>query len=134
VHGISDLLPLEGMPLEYLNLTDVRGVGGLERVSSLKALRVLILDGTGVTDLRPLRGLRLETISLLRTAVSDVTPLQGMPLKVLRLDYQPEREAFVRSFPRLEFINDKPAAAFWKEVAGKELPAELRSQRDEVSR
>jgi hypothetical protein len=42
-----------------------------------------------------------------------------MPLKQLRLDYQPERQAFVRSFPELQFINDKPVTVFWKEVAGK---------------
>src|SRR5262249_42760907 len=118
VRAITDLLPLEGMPLEYLNLTDVR-VGGLDRLSSLKALRALILEGTGVTDLRPLRGLPLETISLLRTAVTDLSPLQQMPLKVLVLDYRPEHQAFVRSFPGLQWINEKPAAAFWKEAASK---------------
>jgi hypothetical protein len=47
----------------------------------------------------------------------------------VRLDYHPEREVFVRSFPGLEFINDKSAAEFWKEVSGKKLePRTLRGR------
>jgi hypothetical protein len=115
---VADLLPLEGMPLEYLNATGA-AVGDLGPLSSLKGLRILILDGTRITRLEPLRNLRLERISLLRTAVTDLTPLEGMPLKQLRLDYRPDRAKFVRSFKGLEFINDKPAAEFWKEVGGK---------------
>jgi Leucine-rich repeat (LRR) protein len=118
VRGVADLVPLEGMPLEYLNVTGT-ALGNLDSVSSLKSLRWLLLDGTRVTTLEPLRPLRLEQISLLRTGVTDLTPIQGMPLKQLRLDYRPEREKFVRSFKKLEFINDKPVGVFWKEVDGK---------------
>jgi serine/threonine protein kinase len=121
--GIEDLLPLVGMPLEYLNVTGLV-VDDLRPVSSLKNLAWLILDETRVTDLSPLRGLRPERISLRGTAITDLTPLMGMPLKQLRLDYQPEREAFVRSFPELQFVNEKPTAVFWKEVAGKERAPE----------
>jgi hypothetical protein len=63
--------------------------------------------------------LRLERISLLHTAVTDLTPLKGMSLKQIRIDYRPDREKFLRSFKRLELINDKPAAVFWKEVDAK---------------
>jgi hypothetical protein len=118
VRAVTSLAPLDGMPLEYLNVTGA-ALGNLEAAPSLKSLRVLILDGTGITSLEPLRPLRLERISLLRTAVTDLTPIQGMPLKRLRLDYRPDREKFVRSFTGLEFINDKPVGVFWKEVDGK---------------
>jgi hypothetical protein len=116
--AVTDLGPLKGMPLEYLNVTGA-AVNDLSPLSSLTALRILLLDGTRITGLGPLRDLRLERISLLRTAVTDLTPIEGMPLKQLRLDYRPDREKFVRSFKGLEFINDKPAADFWKEVNGK---------------
>jgi hypothetical protein len=116
--GIEDLSPLVGMPLEYLNVTGLV-VDDLRPVSSLKNLAWLILDDTRITDLSPLRDLRPERISLRGTAITDLTPLLGMPLKQLRLDYQPEREAFLRSFPELQFINEKTTAVFWKEVAGK---------------
>jgi hypothetical protein len=116
--GVTNLLPLEGMPLGYLNATGA-AVGDLSPLASMRSLRILILDGTFVTDLGALRDLRLERISLLRTAVTDLTPIEGMPLKHLRLDYRPDRAKFVRSFTGLEFINDKPAAEFWKEVDGK---------------
>jgi hypothetical protein len=118
VRGVTDLFPLEGMPLEYLNMTGA-AVDDLHSVSSLKSLRWLVLDGTRITTLEPLRPLRLERISLLHTGVTDLTPIQGMPLKRLRLDYRPDREKFVRSFPGLELINDKPVGVFWKEVSGK---------------
>jgi hypothetical protein len=43
-----------------------------------------------------------------------------MPLTELWLTFRPERDAeIVRSFMRLQFINNKPAADFWKEVDGK---------------
>jgi hypothetical protein len=118
VRGVTNLVPLDGMPLVYLNVTGA-ALGNLDAAPSLKSLRVLILDGTGIISLEPLRSLRLERISLLRTAVTDLTPIQGMPLKQLRLDYRPDREKFVRSFKDLKFINEKPAAEFWKEVSGK---------------
>ena len=118
IRGVTDLAPLEGVPLEYLNLTGA-AVDDLNSVASLKSLRRLLLDGTRITTLEPLRPLRLERISLLHTGVTDLTPIQGMPLKQLRLDYRPERKKFVRSFKELELINDKPAAEFWKEVDGK---------------
>jgi hypothetical protein len=51
--------------------------------------------------------------------VEDLTPIKGMSLKKLWLDYRPEREKVLRSLKGLEFINDKPAAEFWKDVDGK---------------
>jgi hypothetical protein len=42
-----------------------------------------------------------------------------MPLYHLVLDYRPEYEKLLRSFPLLTEINRKPAAEFWKEVSGK---------------
>jgi Leucine-rich repeat (LRR) protein len=118
VHGITDLSPLGNMPLEYLNVSGTT-VTDLHTVSTLKSLRWLLLDGTPISTLEPLRSLRLERISLLQTGLTDLTLIQGMPLKQLRLDYRPDRERFVRSFEELEFINDKPVGVFWNEVQGK---------------
>ena len=43
-----------------------------------------------------------------------------MPLKDLRCDFKPERDAeILRSIKTLETINDKPAEEFWKEVDAK---------------
>jgi serine/threonine protein kinase len=117
-HGISDLKPLQGMPLRYLNLSGLP-VSDLSLLANMKSLQELYLDSMPVTDLTPLRGLSLSGLSIRGIRATDLTPIQKLPLKGLRLDYQPEREAFVRSFPGLEFINDKPAAEFWKEVSGK---------------
>ena len=63
--------------------------------------------------------LRARQHQALREGEQDLTPLEGMPLKRLRLDYRADRAMFLRSFTGLEFINDKPAADFWKEVDGK---------------
>jgi hypothetical protein len=116
--GISDLKPLEGMPLRYLNLYGLP-VSNLSVLASMKSLRELYVDSMPVTDLTPVRGLSLIVLSFRGTRVEDLTPIQNLPLKRLGLDYQPDREAFVRSFPELESINNKPVAEFWKEVNGK---------------
>jgi hypothetical protein len=116
--GVSDLKPLAGMPLGYLNLAALP-VSDLSQLAGLNSLHRLLLDSTPVTDLTPLRGLRLRELSILGVPANDLSPLKGLPLRSLRLDYRADREAFVRSFKELEAINDKPAAEFWKDVAGK---------------
>jgi Leucine-rich repeat (LRR) protein len=116
--GISDLKPLQDMPLRYLNLSGLP-VSDLSVLASLKSLQELYLDSMPVTDLAPLRDLSLNGLSIRGIRAADLTPIQKLPLKGLRLDYHHDREAFVRSFPNLEFINEKPAAEFWKEVGGK---------------
>src|SRR5262249_37453793 len=116
--GVSDLSPVRGMPLEYLNLTAL-GVSDLSLLAHVKSLRRLVLDDMPVSDLTPLRGLRLTKLSLRRIRAIDLSPIKGMPLKGLRLDYNAGREDLVRSFTGLEIINEKPAAEFWKDVGGK---------------
>jgi Leucine-rich repeat (LRR) protein len=117
VRRVSDLSVLEGMPLEYLNLTALP-VTDLTLLADMKSLRWLFLDEMPVTDLTPLRGLDLKELAIKGTRITDLAPIKGLPLQKLRLDYQADREEFVRSFKGLEFINDKPAADFWKEVDG----------------
>jgi eukaryotic-like serine/threonine-protein kinase len=116
--GVSDLSPVRGMPLEYLNLTALP-LSDLSLLADMKTLRWLVLDDMAVTDLTPLRGLRLRKLSLRRIRATDLSPLKGMPLRELRLDYGADREEFVRSFTGIELINDKPAAEFWKDIGGK---------------
>src|SRR5262249_4742520 len=115
--NIKDLTPLEGAPLEYLNLTALR-VSNLSLIAGMKTLRTLILDSMPVTDLTPLRGLRLKSLSIQGTLATDLTPIKELPLKSLRLDYRAERKELLRSFEGLQRINEKPAADFWKEVDG----------------
>jgi hypothetical protein len=94
----SDLSPLRGMPLQELLLIDAP-----------------------VSDLSPLRGMALKRLFLKGSGVTDVSPLRGLPRTTLRLTFRPERDGeIVRSLTTLPIINDKPAAAFWKAVDGKE--------------
>ena len=115
VRGVSDLSPLEGMPLGYLNLTGLP-IYDIPVVRKLQSLTKLILDDTLVTDLESLRGRQLETLSFVGTGIKDLSPLAGMPLAMLRLDYQPDRAPFLRSLKTLRFINERPTEIFWKEV------------------
>jgi len=115
--GVRDLRPLEGAPLGYLNLTAL-WVSDLSLVARLKTLNTLCLDSTPVTDLTPLRDLRLEVLSIKGTQVTDLTPIMDMPLQSLRLDYRADRKNSLRSFKGLEIINDKPVGEFWKEADG----------------
>jgi Leucine-rich repeat (LRR) protein len=115
---VSDLTPLQGLPLESLAVLSTR-TEDLSPLAEVKSLRELLLDNTPVSDLSPLRGLALSRLSLHSIRASDLGPIQGLPLQKLGLDYQADREEFVRSFKGLETINDKPAAEFWKEAERK---------------
>jgi serine/threonine protein kinase len=138
--GIADLSPLQGMPLTDLvcQTTKVADLSPLKDmkltslglnntlVSDLSPLKGMPLmefscDNTKVHDLSPLKGMKLERLTCRHVLVSDLSPLVGMPLRRLNCDFKPERDAqILRSISTLEWINDKPAKDFWKEVA-KEL-------------
>jgi Leucine-rich repeat (LRR) protein len=112
---VADLSPLKGMKLGFLHL----GGTPVSDLSPLKGMPLTILycDDTLVADLSPIKDMRLTILGCSGTKVSDLTPLKGMPLKDLRCDFKAERDAeTLRSIKRLETINGKPAAAFWKEV------------------
>jgi Leucine-rich repeat (LRR) protein len=119
---VSDLSPLQGMPLTNLHC-------GGTRVSDLSPLQGMPLTelriwNTRVSDLSPLKGMKLAKFACNGTfRVSDLSPLRGMPLKDIFCDFKPERDAeILRSFTTLETINQKPAAAFWKEVGAPPRP------------
>ena len=106
--GVTDLAPLSGLPLKFLDLTnlpisDLTPLAGMPLVelylegtqvrdSSPLAgmpLRILRLEHTPVDDISPLRGMKLFQLSLFNTEVSDLTPLVGMPLNTLWLTGTP---------------------------------------------
>jgi hypothetical protein len=75
----------------------------------------LHLEGLPVTDLSMLKRLPLDHLDIIGTRVSDLAPLKGLRLKRLSLDFRAERDAEVlRSLTGLEQINELPAADFWK--------------------
>lgn len=100
---LADLTPLMGMNLAglkqlNLNWTQV-GDAGLACFKDCKDLVRLYMGDTKVADL---------------------SLLKGMPLNELYCGFQPERDAAIlRSIKRLENINGKPAAEFWKDVESK---------------
>ncbi len=74
----------------------------IDDLSSLIGLPIsnLSLDGTRVTDLRPLQGMRLREISLLALdKLTDLSPLKGMPL-----------ESFTAGSPKAELSDLSPLA------------------------
>ena len=63
------------------------------------------------------RNMPLVGLDCRKTRVTDLSPLEDLPLKTLDCDIDPERDGTVlRSIKTLEQINDRPAAAFWKEL------------------
>jgi len=71
-----------------------------------------------LSDLTPLRNLKLNNLKIKGAKVSDLDVIKALPLTHLALDYRADRESFLRSLKGLKYINDKPAAQFWKEVEG----------------
>jgi serine/threonine protein kinase/Leucine-rich repeat (LRR) protein len=111
---VSDLSPLKGMQLQYLNIT-AAPVTDLSPLKEMTSLRHLVLDDIAISDLSIVKNLPLDFLQISRTGVSDLSPLEGMPLRRISIDYQAPRDYRVlRSLPRLEIINDVPAADFWR--------------------
>jgi len=81
---LSDLSPLGGMGLTFLNCNDSQ----VTDLSPLKGmpLSTLYCTGTVVTDLSPLQGMqKLTLLACHGSPVSDLSPLQGLPLKKLHV-------------------------------------------------
>jgi hypothetical protein len=97
---LSDLTPLEGLPLAYLDVSH-----------------------TQASDLASLRGMPLVTLFCHSARVVDLSPLKDVPLKELQCDFNPNRDsATLRSIKTLERINGLPVAQFWKLVAAGIIP------------
>jgi hypothetical protein len=84
---VKNLGPLRGLPLRFLGLRQ-----------------------TLVRDLSPLAGMRLEELDLSGSSVTDLMPLRGQPITVIDLDLDlPRHRDVLRSLPRLQLINRRPA-------------------------
>jgi hypothetical protein len=79
---VSDLSPLKGMPLTYLNCDETR-VADLSPLEGAK-LEKLYCAFTRVKDLSPLEGMPLELLHCSFTGVDDLSPLKGAPLERLQ--------------------------------------------------
>jgi hypothetical protein len=117
--GVTDLQPLEGMPLEYLNLAGLP-VSDLAVLKSMRSLQRLVLHNIPLSDLTPLEGLRLKELGIPGTAVSDLSPLKHMSLDYIRLTPRNITQGLdiLRDMKSLKRISTKdgeywPPAEFW---------------------
>ncbi|QDT37398.1 leucine-rich repeat domain-containing protein [Stratiformator vulcanicus] len=81
--GVTDIAPLEGLPLRVLD------IGGLpvESIAVVSGMPLvdLTLEETKVADLSPLEGMQLEIFKAQNTPVADISVLKTMPLRQLNL-------------------------------------------------
>jgi hypothetical protein len=82
---LTDLSPLEGMPLVELYLEDNRHLADISALRGMP-LQKLYLSHTGVQNLGPLRGSPLDELNLVGTRVRDVGPLSDSPIRMLWLN------------------------------------------------
>jgi tRNA A-37 threonylcarbamoyl transferase component Bud32 len=83
---VTDLRPVRALAgLKALDCSGTRGKGRLTDLSPLRGMKLTTLAcaGTQVTDLSPLRGMRLKELNVWYTPVSDLSPLKGMDLRIL---------------------------------------------------
>jgi hypothetical protein len=78
---LSDLSPLDGMPLQVLNCAHTQ----VHDLSAIRGMRLTSFSCgyTKVSDLTPLQGMPLKNLGCLHTPVSDLSPLIGMHLTYL---------------------------------------------------
>jgi serine/threonine protein kinase/formylglycine-generating enzyme required for sulfatase activity len=87
--GVTDVSPVRALPrLTTLNCRG-RAPGALSDLTPLKGMRLTTLhvSNTAVSDLSPLKGMPLTHIFFDNTPVADLSPLDGMSLKVLNCSY-----------------------------------------------
>jgi Leucine-rich repeat (LRR) protein len=117
--GLAVFKDCKGLTHLYVNDTKV-GDAGLAHFKGCKALTELHVHNTQVSDVglahfKDCKG--LTNLNLEGTRVGDLTPLRGLPLKDLRCDFKPPRDAAIlRLIKTLETINGTPARDFWSEV------------------
>jgi len=121
--GMVDLTNLRGLRLRTLDLS---GNSALQHLDALVGMPLEELDLSGnsnLSDLSALAQLPLKRLNLVGTRVTDLSPLAAMPLE--RLDLNPKTITIgldaLRAKRTLKAFGPepvKPAAQFWREVAG----------------
>jgi Leucine-rich repeat (LRR) protein len=83
---VSDLSPLQGMPMEWLSCYSTN-VSSLSPLVGMP-LKNLSCSNTPVSDLKPLTGMQLTNLTCPGTKVSDLTPLANVrTLSILDVRY-----------------------------------------------
>lgn len=83
-NGISDLTPLQGLPLTGLWIYNSLRVTDLSPLKGM-ALQELHTDGCPIADFSPLAGMSLRILCAWSWRGSDLSPLRGMPLTELNI-------------------------------------------------
>jgi serine/threonine protein kinase len=105
--GLEDLSPVRGLSaLEWLvsrssnaTLTDLTPLRGMK-------LKQLVLHHSAVSDLGPLKGMTLTHLDFTDgKLLTDLSPLKGMPLKMLSIPYTQVTDLSPLSGMELEFLN-----------------------------
>jgi serine/threonine protein kinase len=84
-NAVSDLTPLQGLPLSRLNLSSCGLVRDLTPLKGMPLTRLDLSRCSLVRDVTPLQDMKLIALNLTGTQVADLTPLKGMPLATLHL-------------------------------------------------
>ncbi len=82
--AISDLTPLQGLPLSSLSIYNSPQVTDLSPLKGM-AIRELHVDGCPIADFSPLAGMPVSILMAWTWAGSDLSPLKGMPLTQLNI-------------------------------------------------
>lgn len=82
--SITNLNVLEGMPLEILLLSG-SSVRDLAPLRTMRHLKKLDVANTEVSDITALKDLRLYDLNITKTQVRDLDAVRNMPLQILSL-------------------------------------------------
>ncbi len=108
------------IPIRFIGFSTDE-VTNISPVRALPALVFLHCNGSApgkgkLTDLSPLRGMKLVRLDITNNPVRDVSPLRDLPLETLWFDDRPDQDLTpLRKIKTLLKINTKPAAEFWAE-------------------
>jgi Leucine-rich repeat (LRR) protein len=105
---VKDLTPLANAPLRILRCANT-AVENLEPLLGHE-LTELDISTTNVRDVRPLSGMPLLELRCNNTRINDLSPLRNAPLKAIWCDKRRLNADLVKSWKRIELINNVNAA------------------------
>ncbi len=117
--SVTDLSPLAGKPILYLDISQNRTLTDLSPLKGAPLSSAFSCQRTGIRDLSPLRDSQVKQVEL-HDRQFDPDIVCGWPLKSInfngtRLSVPRDKLLRLKEIKTLETIDDQPVAEFWKE-------------------
>jgi hypothetical protein len=117
----ENISPLRGLPIQTLHLTHAPLMRDLSRLKGMDLVWLDIVQCINVRDIKPLHGMPLTAVELSHSGVGDISPLAGMKLETIGIPWPRGTRGLevlqpMKSLKAISVPGDKDytPAEFWK--------------------